>query len=231
MRSAALFSPRFHPVLDGGKGNEDAVIAPQVPGSQPIRQAVVDHQPYCQGNDPTSVVAVGGGQVREINVEVLAATGTTMLGIGDHQFLGAVGGQITQVMQPSGEDLVPIGQMPTQGALAPLEAASAPDNLRLRQVFNTRDSFRRIRRILAGPCHPDYLPEDAVPPAISSAKRSATRQLIPVTVLQCLLLLPFSFSPGTSPIFRPKRHIVWGVAGLKTLRNKPDGLSAYTDRF
>jgi hypothetical protein len=108
-----------------------------------------------------------------------------MLGIGDHQVLGAVGGQVAQVMQPSGEDLVPIGRMLASGALAPLEAALSPDNLRFRQVLNTRDSFRHIGRILAGPSHPDDLPEDSVPPVTSSAQRLATHQLIPVTLLQC----------------------------------------------
>ena len=108
-----------------------------------------------------------------------------MLRIGDNQIPRAVSGQIAQVMQSPGEDLVPIRRMSTPRALAPWETSRAVNDLRLRQILDTRDSFSRLSGVLPRSSHPDYLPEDSVPPVISSAQDLANLQLIPVMMLQC----------------------------------------------
>ena len=163
------------------------MVSPQVPGSRPIRQAVLDHQSHRQGDDTAGIEAVGGGQVRQVDVEVPATTGTAMLRIGDNQIPRAVGGQIAQVMQSPGEDLVPICHMSTPRALAPWEASRSANDLRLRQILNTRDSFSRFSGVFTRSSHPEYLLEDSVPPVTSSAQDLTNLQLIPVMLLQCLI--------------------------------------------
>jgi hypothetical protein len=111
--------------------------------------------------------------------------GTAMLRIGDNQVSGAIRRQVAQIVQGAGENLVSIRPMSAPGAIAPLEAAPPMDKLGFRQVFDTRDSFADVSRVLAWSSHPDYLPEDSVPPGDSSAQAPANLQLIPVTVLQC----------------------------------------------
>jgi hypothetical protein len=46
-------------------------------------------------------------------------------------------------------------------ALASLEVPPAVENLGLRQVFDTGNALRRIRRILSRSSHLDVLPEDS----------------------------------------------------------------------
>jgi len=108
-----------------------------------------------------------------------------MLRIGDNQIPRAVGGQIAQVMQSSGEDLVPIRHMSTPRALAPWETSQAVNDLWLRQILDTRDSFSHLSGVLTRSSHPDYLQEDSVPPLTSSAQDLTNLQLIPVIMLQC----------------------------------------------
>jgi len=48
MRACAFFSPRLDPVLHRGKGDEDAVISPQVPTRRAVGQTVLDDEPYRQ---------------------------------------------------------------------------------------------------------------------------------------------------------------------------------------
>src|SRR5881409_4503134 len=56
MRTCAFFSPSLHPVLDRGKWDKDAVVAPEVPTCGPVGQAVFDHQPYRQINHAVGVL-------------------------------------------------------------------------------------------------------------------------------------------------------------------------------
>ena len=42
IRAWAFFSPRLDPVLDRGKRDKDAVVAPEVPARWPVGQAVFD---------------------------------------------------------------------------------------------------------------------------------------------------------------------------------------------
>jgi hypothetical protein len=61
---ARLFFPRgLDPVLDGRVGDEDAMVAPEVPGSDPIGQTVLDDQADSPLLDAASVQTLGQGQV------------------------------------------------------------------------------------------------------------------------------------------------------------------------
>lgn len=83
-----------------------------------------------------------------------------MLRIGDEQVAGAIGDEIAQVVQGAGENAVPVGQVPTFRASPPLEVTGPSDNLRLRQIFNTRDPFGRVGHILARSGHRDILQKE-----------------------------------------------------------------------
>jgi len=144
-------------------------------------------------------VTVGVCQVRQVDVEVLAAAGATVLRIGDNQIPRPVGGQIAQVVHGASEHLVPICRIPAPRALAPLKAAPSLDDLWFGQVFNTRDSFADISRILARSSHRDHLQEDSVPPRDSSAKDSANHEVIPSTVLQCPFPVAILLRPAEGP--------------------------------
>jgi hypothetical protein len=66
MRRAAFFPPGLHPVPDGGEGDEDAVVAPEVPTGGLIGEAVLDDESDGQGHDPMGVAGPGRGQVGHI---------------------------------------------------------------------------------------------------------------------------------------------------------------------
>ena len=78
MRRAAFFPPGLHPVLDGGEGDEDAVVAPEVPRRRPIRQAIFDDQTHREGDDTVGVVATRRSEVREVGAEIQAAATATV---------------------------------------------------------------------------------------------------------------------------------------------------------
>src|ERR1035438_1471569 len=78
-----LFFPRrLGPVLDRGKGDEHAMIAPQVPGGGAVRQAILDDAPHGGGDDAVGIVPVGHRQIQRVGVEVMIAAPAIVLGIG-----------------------------------------------------------------------------------------------------------------------------------------------------
>src|SRR5262245_39789809 len=98
--AARSFFPRgLDPVLDGGVGDEDPVVAPQVPTGGLIRQAVLSHQPDGQSLDAAGVQALGQGQVGQIDAEAATAAGAAMFGVGDDKIDGAVRARVAQVVQ------------------------------------------------------------------------------------------------------------------------------------
>jgi hypothetical protein len=85
-----FFPRRLDPVLDGGEGDEDAVVTPQVPGSQAVGQAVFDHEAHRQGADAVGVMAAAGREVGEVGAKVQAAGLAAVLGVDDVEVSGAV---------------------------------------------------------------------------------------------------------------------------------------------
>ena len=109
MRACAFFSPSLDPVLDRGKGDKDAVVAPQVPTRRAVGQAVLDHQPHRQIDHAVGVLTAGWRQIGEVRIEVLATLRTVMLRIGDHEITRTPQVEIAQVVQRPLGLLVPIG--------------------------------------------------------------------------------------------------------------------------
>jgi hypothetical protein len=56
MRACAFFSPSLDPVLNGRKGDKNAVVAPEVPARRAVRQTVLDHKPYRQINHAVGIL-------------------------------------------------------------------------------------------------------------------------------------------------------------------------------
>jgi hypothetical protein len=79
MRACAFFSPSLDPVLDRGKGDKDAVVAPQMPTRWAVGQAVLDHNPHRQIDHAVRVVTARWRQIREVGAKVLATLRTIML--------------------------------------------------------------------------------------------------------------------------------------------------------
>ena len=79
MRTCAFFSPSLDPVLDRGKRDKDAVVAPEVPTRRPVGQAVFDHQSYRQINHAVRILTAGWRQIREVGVKVFATLRTVAI--------------------------------------------------------------------------------------------------------------------------------------------------------
>jgi hypothetical protein len=68
-RASGYFPRCLDPVLEGGEENEDAVIASEVPGGHPVRQATLRHQAHPQADNPVCVEVAGLGQVRHVGAK------------------------------------------------------------------------------------------------------------------------------------------------------------------
>jgi hypothetical protein len=129
MRACAFFPPSLDPVLDRGKRDKDAVVAPEVPTRGPGGQAVFDHQPYRQINHAVGVLSAGWRQIREVGVKVLATLRTVVLRIGDDEIAWTPEVEIAQVVQRPLKLLVPIGGVTAAWTGLPLVVATIGDDL------------------------------------------------------------------------------------------------------
>src|SRR5919197_3049794 len=147
LRPCAFFSPSLDPVLDRGKRDKDAVVAPEVPTRGPVGQAVFDHQPYRQINHAVGVLSAGWRQIREVRVKVLATLRTVVLRIGDHEIPRTPQVEIPQVVQRPLVLLVPIGLVPTTRTRVARVGATGRDDLWRWQVSNRGNPFGGIGSI------------------------------------------------------------------------------------
>src|SRR5919197_2704406 len=147
MRPCAFFFPSLDPVLDRGKRDKDAVVAPEVPTRGPVGQAVFDHQPYRQINHAVGVLSAGWCQIREVGVKVLATLRTVVLRIGDDEVAWTPEDEIAQVVQRPLKLLVPIGGVPAAWTRLPLVSATIGDDLWRWQVCNRGNPFGGIGSI------------------------------------------------------------------------------------
>jgi hypothetical protein len=151
---ARSFFPRgLNPVLDGGVGDEDFVVAPEVPGSGPVRQAVLDDQAYSPLLHAAGVQALGQGQVGQIHGETAATAEATMPREGNNHIDGLLGPGVAEVMQGPSDHSVTTGAADAARAAPRRVVAAAPFHPWLRKIFNAGDSLRDIRHILAWPVH------------------------------------------------------------------------------
>src|SRR5262249_58867607 len=125
--ASSFFSPGgLDPVLDGGEGDEDPVVAPQVPLGRLVRQPVLGDEPDGQVLDAAGVAALGPGQVGQLSREEEVAVGAVMPGEGDDEVDGAAGPWVAQVAQGARGDGVAAGTAATARAVAGLFVAAAP---------------------------------------------------------------------------------------------------------
>jgi hypothetical protein len=147
-RLASLFPPRgLDPVLEGGVGDEDAVVAPEVPTGSLVGQAIFGDETDGPLLDTTSVPAVKQRQVGDITGEAATTAEAAMAGKSDDQVNGAVGPGIPEVMEGTGADGIATGAVATARAGSRRPVAAAPLDARLREVFDTGDAFGDIRDI------------------------------------------------------------------------------------
>src|SRR6266487_2732443 len=99
MLSTFFFPSRLNPVLDGGPGDEDAVIAPQVPTGDLVGQAVLGDETDGALLNTAGVAAVRQSQVGKITGEAAATGEAAMAGESDNQVNGAVGPSISEVVK------------------------------------------------------------------------------------------------------------------------------------
>src|SRR4029453_1905153 len=85
MRACAFFPPGLDPVLDRGKRDKDAVVAPEVPTRGPVGQALFDPQPYRQIHHTVGVLTAGWRQIREVGAKVFATLRTVVLRTRDNE--------------------------------------------------------------------------------------------------------------------------------------------------
>src|SRR5437660_6071062 len=94
-----FFPSRLDPVLDGGVGDEDAVIAPQVPTGSLVGQAIFSDEADGPLLDTARVAAVRQSQVGDIDGKATATAEAAMTRESDHQGTGAVGPRIPEVVE------------------------------------------------------------------------------------------------------------------------------------
>jgi hypothetical protein len=142
-----LFSPNLHPVLHRGKGDEDAMISPQVPTRRTGGQTVLDHQPHRQSDHARGVVTAWGCQSGQVCIAVLATLGAVMLRIGDHEITRTPQIEMAQVVQRPTGLLVSRGPVTTTRTRVPYGVATLGDDLWRGQVGNRGHPFAGIGSI------------------------------------------------------------------------------------
>src|SRR5437867_2449042 len=158
MLSTFFFPSRLDPVLDGGPGNEDTVVAPQVPTGSLVGQAIFGDKTNGPLLDTACVLAVGQSQVRNVTGEATATAEAAMARERDNQVNGAVGPSITEVMEGTGGHSIAAGAVATARAGARRPVATASLEARLGQVFDTSDALADIRDIFSWTSH-GYSPD------------------------------------------------------------------------
>src|SRR5262245_59992346 len=151
---STFFSPGgLDPVLDGGKGDEDPVVAPEVPGSGLVGQAVLGDQSDGQVLDAARVVALGQGQVGGVGGEVEVAGGAVVPGEGEDQVDGASGAGVSQVVQGRRGAGVAGGAASAARAAAGFVVAAAPFDAGLGQVLDAADALGGVGDVFSWPEH------------------------------------------------------------------------------
>ena len=151
---ATFFPPgRLDPVVDGGVGDENAVVAPQVPTGGLVGQAVFGHQTDRHSLDAAGVQAFGQGQVRQIDTEVATAVGAAMLGLGDNQIDRAARAEVAQVEQAARAGSVATRAATAEPATASRLVAASTFDARLGEVLNAGNTLGDVGDVLAWTSH------------------------------------------------------------------------------
>src|ERR1051326_2070877 len=103
MCRTAFFPPRLHPVLDGGPGGKNAMVAPEMPTGRLIGQAVLDDKTDRHSHDTMGVMSLGCGQIGHVGIEVFAATAALVLRVGEMDFAWPTVDEVAEIVQLAGE--------------------------------------------------------------------------------------------------------------------------------
>src|SRR4051812_15114881 len=151
----AIFFPpgRLDPVLDGGVGDEDAVVAPQVPTGSLVGQPVFGDETDGPFLDTAGVSAVRQSQAGQINGEATAAPEAAVAREGDDHVNRAAGPRITEVVEGTGAHGIATGTMAAARTGSRRPVAAPPLDPRLGQVFDARDALGYVGDILTWTSH------------------------------------------------------------------------------
>jgi len=139
--------------LDGGVGDEDAMIAPQVPAGGLVRQAIFNDQSDRQRDDAMRVMGLGQGVLGHVGVEVFPTTRATMLRVNKVNITRPPSNQIADVMKDASGCSAAKTGLATTWARAMGEVAAAMNDLGVGQIFGSRDARGGIRQILSRARH------------------------------------------------------------------------------
>src|SRR5262245_51201551 len=153
MLSIFFFPGRLDPVLDGGPGDEDAVVTPQVPPRRLIGQAILGDEADGQFLHAASVLALGPGQVRQGGGEVEVAVGAVVPGEGNGKIDGAVTPQVAEVVQHSSGGGVAAGAGTAARTAAGRVVAAALFDPRLGEFLDTGNPLGSVGDIFTGSVH------------------------------------------------------------------------------
>jgi hypothetical protein len=139
--------------LDGGEGDENSVITPQVPAGRLIGQAILHDQAHGQRNDTMGVMGFGQSIVGHVGVEVFATGGAVMLGVGDMNIPRPPQYEIPNIMQHPLPCSIPIARSAAPGTRPMVEVATSGNDFRLGQIFRLGDTLHGVRKVLSGTEH------------------------------------------------------------------------------
>jgi hypothetical protein len=157
MRARFFFPGGLDPVLNRGPGDEDPVVAPQVPACRSIRQSVFDDHAYGRLLHAVGITALRERQVGHVGAEGASAAGATVFGVGNHDVDRAAGAGIAEIMEGPGCHVTARRRASAARTGATPRVTSASLEMRARQVLNPRDTFGGIRDIVAWPIHNSLL--------------------------------------------------------------------------
>jgi hypothetical protein len=148
-----FFSRRLDPVLDGGVGDEDAMITPEMPTGRSVRQAIFGNKSDGPLLDAAGVQAVGQSQVGNIGSKATATAEAAMTRESDNHIDGPLRPSIAKVMQGARGDGITTGAVATVRAGSCRPVTAAPLDAWLGQVFDASDALGDIRNILTWTSH------------------------------------------------------------------------------
>src|SRR5271156_3995495 len=153
MRARFFFPGGLDPVLNRGPGDEDPMVAPEMPTCRSIRQSIFDDPAYGRLLHTLGIVALRERQVGHVSVEGASAAGATVFGVGNHDVDRAAGAGIAEIMEGPGCHITARRRASAAWTGATPSVPEAMLDLRWRQVLHPRDPFGDIRDIVAWRIH------------------------------------------------------------------------------
>jgi predicted regulator of Ras-like GTPase activity (Roadblock/LC7/MglB family) len=153
MLSTFFFPGRLDPVLDGGVGDKDAVVTPAVPTGGFVGQTVLGHQANSQLLDAAGVMALGQGQIGQVDGKVTAAVTAVMFGVANNEVKRMAGARVTQVVQGArGNSVASSAEAAAATTACRIVAASTLDT-RLGKILDVCNALGDVGYVFAGTKH------------------------------------------------------------------------------